>query len=279
VDGETSPEDLLLSVYDNFPGEFAEYWGLNAEFAPEDLDPLEWEELKELHRLALRLQPIAEVLARPRRLPEKQLRRPRELLEAHSRSQTLVREILEQVRAEQGTDSDLFKALIGLTTIESQRYLFFQTCLQIHVAPTFMVWPGQVADNLVRLTRYVPRVTTGRAIQYLSRVSLCYLRDMPAELAVMARAVLGALLESTIDLDTLRAERRMPKRARVGLQLLIDEALKREWLSPAGHRAAQKVKEHGDDAAHFSPQLLGDCDQVMEPLVAVLAELEKHDVN
>lgn len=277
MNGDSNPDDLLLSIFDNFPQEFSDYWGLNSEFAPEDVDPDEWEELKKLERLARRLTPIAATLTRPPRLPDAELNRPRALLEDHESSRTMLQGILDRVKEEQGTDSELWRALLMLETVEQRRYRFFLTCLQIHVAPAFMVWPGQVAENVVGLTRYVTRVRSGLALQYLARVSLCYLRDMPAELAVMARAALASLLEGAIDLDVLRRDRQMRAGARVGLEVMLDEARRREWLSADGFRAAQKVKEAGDDAAHVSPQLLENCDVVMEHLVVVLAELEARE--
>jgi hypothetical protein len=272
------PHNLFLSAYDNFPAEFVEHWGLDSDVAPEHLDPDEWEEFRALDRLAQRLQPIAATLARPRQFPETELKRPYELLEADLTSRKFISEILDRVKNEHGTDSDLWRALISLEPVESRRYEFFLCSLQLHVVPPFLVWPRNVAERLVRLTRYVPRVRSDLALQYLSRVSLCYLRDMAPELAVMARAVLGSLLEGALELDTLRAERGIRPGARIGLEALIEEARRQNWLTRDALSAAKKVKQLGDDAAHVAPQLVGSCDEVLEQLVIVLAELEAGEV-
>ena len=69
-------EDALYVVWDNFPDDWREYWGIGEEFAPEYLDPDDWEAFQELVPLAQRLGEAAKTVVRPRRLPDNNLSQP-----------------------------------------------------------------------------------------------------------------------------------------------------------------------------------------------------------
>lgn len=68
TDRPGEPVDLdncAQSGLDNLEGEFREYWGLDAEFAPDYLDPHDWEDRRRLLNLARRLAGAAQTLVLP----------------------------------------------------------------------------------------------------------------------------------------------------------------------------------------------------------------------
>ena len=49
-----SYEDAMAVVWDNFPYDWADYWGIKDSHAPEHLDPDRWEEAKRLQGIGKR---------------------------------------------------------------------------------------------------------------------------------------------------------------------------------------------------------------------------------
>jgi len=82
---ELTLDHLVSRVFDYYPDEFREYWGLDAEHAPDHLEADKWIRYKHLDRLAKRIAELAKTLVRPGKLPDADLHAPRELREAADR--------------------------------------------------------------------------------------------------------------------------------------------------------------------------------------------------
>lgn len=269
---ELDLDAALFGAFDNFPSDFRRYWGLGASHAPQGIDPTEWERHQELDRLAKRMAELAASLVRPRKLREEDLTAPGELRSAAAHVRQIFNEMLIEIEATQPPNAEELSGLLrGLRTSEEAEYEFFLACLQLYLSP-YLVWPRELAERVVDLTRYAKRVKGDRARQYLSRVSRCYIYGMTAELAVMSRAVLEALLEDAIPEEQVKSIRRIPSNRRVGLSDYI--AVAAGTLLPADAvSSARRVKQCGDDAAHVSADLVGDPKDVLEDLVVVLAAI------
>lgn len=276
-DPQLDLEELINRVFDNYPDEFRTYWGLDADHAPEGIEPDEWERRQELDRLSRKVGALAGTLIRPK-IPDAQLGRPIELREAAQHSRQFLKDLIEKLRSERSEKHDeLIEILSDVRARDDVDYSFFLACLQLYLS-SYLIWPRMLAERVVNLTRFAARVRGGRAIQYLGRVSRCYLYGMHAELAVMSRAVLEASLEEVITEEQVRTVRRIPSNRRVGLADYIEVA-RGTILSDDAAEAASKLKQDGDDAIHLSAESVGDPNAVLENLVVVLRTLEDHRRN
>lgn len=269
---EVDLEGLMGNVIDTFPDEFRDYWGLDSEHVPEHLDVDTWERCRELDNLARRVSVLAAALVRPSKLRENDLHAPLELRTAAREGRAILTRLVNKILAEYPDDHDLRMKLHDLRVAEDVDYKFFHASLQLWLSD-YLVGPGVLADAVVQLTRYVARVRSQRAIQYLSRVSRCYLYDMTPELAVMSRGALEALLEEALPEDQVRAVRGIPKHLRVGLADYIEVA-SGTILSDSAATAARRVKQYGDDTVHFSTEAVGSADEILRQLVTVLEGIQ-----
>jgi hypothetical protein len=272
---ELDLEEMFNRVFDNYPSEFRDYWGLDGEHSPRDIDADTWDRYRDLDKLALRVSELAGALVRPPKIKEEDLGAPVSMRAAAERVRSMLADFRKQLEAERPPNYDEISRILSVLILkEEAEYQFFRAALQLYLSP-FLVWPKDLAERVVQLTRYARRVKSERARQYLSRVSRCYIYGMTAELAVMARAVLGALVEEAISEDQVRASRGLSKRERVGLSAYLAVA-DGTLLSREGVTAAKKIKQFGDDAAHVSTELVDDPDAILEELVLVLEDFEKH---
>jgi hypothetical protein len=266
-------QDQIDNVFDQYPHEFRDFWGLDSTVTPGNLDADDWEARKDLSRLAKRISAVAVTLARPAKLPEGDLQAPAHLRAAAEEAGKHISDLLEQLTSQLPDRADEIAALFSRLRLEEDaRYRFFLACLQLELS-AFLVDPRDLAERTVELSQYVSRVRGERAIQYLARVSRCYLYGMNAELAVMARSALEALLDHEIPEAQVRAVRRLSSNQRTGLTDYIQVA-QGTLLTGDAIRAAWKVKQLGDDAVHVSTETVGDPHEVLENLVLVLKCLE-----
>jgi hypothetical protein len=192
--------------------------------------------------------------------------------EAAASARILMRNLVDTIRTEDPDNKALLNIVYQIRFAEDVQYKFFLACLQLYLSD-YLVWPGALAERVVDLTQYAARVRSARAVQYLARVSRCYLYGMVAELAVMSRATLQAILEDAIPEDHVRSLRRIPKHLRVGLADYIEVA-SGTLLSETAAAAAWKIKQIGDDAAHVSAEMVKDATIILDNLVVVLKAIE-----
>jgi hypothetical protein len=268
-------QEFMDRMFDDYPDEFRRYWGLDAEYSPEYMEPDDWERYQRLDNVARRVAHLAVSLARPPRLPEADLELPLALRAEAARGRAEIAKIVDHIRATSPDDRGLFLALASLKSQEEVDHAFFRSALQIYLAE-YLVWPSDLASRVVTLTKFAARVQGQLAREFLGRVSRCYLYAMDAELAVMARAALAAVLEHYLDETQVRNVRHIPRHLRIGLADYIEVA-DGTLLPESAARSARKLKQWGDDAAHVSPQLVGSRDEILEHLTAVLKELEKRN--
>lgn len=183
-------------------------------------------------------------------------------------AQGRLRQIIEDFRTRWPNAHGLISRLWDLQQEEQADYRFLRASLQLYLS-SYLLWPRKLAERVIALTQYASRVRAGRARQYLSRVSRCYLYGMVPELAVMARAALHAVLEDCIEEEQVRRIQDVPKHRRVGLADYIEVA-RDTLLSEDATESAGKVKDFGDAAAHYSPETVASADEILEHLVVVL---------
>ncbi|MGH7556730.1 MAG: hypothetical protein ACREMD_02905 [Gemmatimonadota bacterium] len=187
-------DDAMMLIHDNFPADFVAFWGLESDYAPEHIDPDDWDEYRRLYALSERLALAAQRLARPGALPEAQLREPGLLeMEASSESEAVgrtlhaIREVLSEIPATSWYNIWLQYDTPG-TSDARARLGFFQTCMQLHALRLFHSSPRQMAQRMVNLLNYLSKTTGEGTQEYLRRVAACYVLGMRTEFAVMARA-------------------------------------------------------------------------------------------
>lgn len=260
--------------FDDYPEDFRRYWGLDSKHAPEHLDPDDWDRYRRLDEVARRIAALATSLARPPKLPDEVLATPKRLDEGVARGRARMNELIDKVSS---GNPDLIRILSSFPTLrppEERDRRFFYAALQLHLAG-FVVWPRSLAEKVTTLTGFAVRVDSHRAREFLGRVSRCYLYGMDAELAVMARASLEAVLEERLDEQEVRKMRRIPKHLRVGLADLIAVA-DGTILSTEGAAAARKLKQVGDEAVHVSSQMAAKPEETLANLTVVLTDISQH---
>jgi hypothetical protein len=268
-------EEMVARIFDNYPSEFREYWGLDSREAPEGLDVDEWLRYKELDLLARKVASLGSSLARPGKLKEQDLRAPiRMRNEAYEARKTLS-ELHRLVAEQHPEDPKLREALRNLRIEEDVEYRFLLASLQLYLAD-HLVSPADLASRVVSLTQFACRVKSPRATKYLSRVSRCYIYGMIAEMALMTRATLEAVLHDRIPEEQVRAIQGVASNRRVGLGDYI-AAASRTILDDQAGKAATLIKRAGDDAIHVDYELTADPETILEALVAVLTSIEKQE--
>lgn len=269
-------EDALMVVWEDFPDDWREFWGLDAEHAPEHLDPDEWDEFRRLDRLATRLGQAAQALVRPRRLPDTSLSEPRELKRLAEEARQDRRAILSELKGllpeERFREIRWMQRSHGTGGVEARHHVL-RTAMQLIAAEQFLGAPDRMAGRMLELLNYVTRSESMRVQAYLGRVAECYVRGMKPEFAVMSRAVLQSALEDAIPEERAREILQIEERRRVGLSAWINAARLDDVLDGETEAAARRVKSAGDDAAHEFPQLAPDPETVLKDLVDVLEHL------
>lgn len=269
-------EDALAVVWDDFPRDWREFWGLDAEHTPDHLDPDEWEEFQRLDRLARRLGRVARTLVRPGRLPEKSLTEPWELRQeaeaARNRRKEILAELKELLPEERFREIRWMQHSHGTGGVEAKHQVF-RTAMQLIAVSQFHGRPNRLAERMLELLDYVTRTDSMRVQAYLGRVAECYVRGMAPEFAVMSRAVLEAAIENVFPAERAKGVLRLEDRERVSLSRHIDAARNYGFLDNDSEAAARRIKEAGDDAAHECPQLASEPEKILEDLVHVLEHL------
>ena len=255
---------------EEFSQNFEDYWGLSGAEPPEGLHANQWREFVAMARLAQKLASGASSLVRPRRVKDDQLAL-REALEAEAAERrALVSGILERLKPNVTPESynDIYWHLLsGSPSDPRTRSAFFETCLQLEVWGLFASNPGRMGKRLGQLFEFMIRAPGEFTRAYLSRVAECYVREMPTEFAVMARAALDAAIQEVISDEQVVVEvGGSPGKDKVTLERRIQACRSKGWFPPELGRAADSIRANGRDAAHFSPGLEVDFLQVLRTL-------------
>ena len=270
---ELDLQEMIDRAFDNYPDEFREYWHLDDKEPPEELEDEQWERFKDHDRLARKVAGLAACLVRPQRLRDHDLATPIRLREQATESESSFKKIIELVREKYPNDAQLISSLSEIRVYEQIEYKFFRAALQLYLAE-YLIWPKDLADRVIELTKFAVRVKNPRARQYLGRVSRCYIYGMTPELAVMGRATVEVVLEDLLPEEQVRTISGLPANARVGLQAYIQLA-DGTVLTKEAAAAARRLKERGDDAVHVTTELTVDADEVIRDLVEVLMCYER----
>ena len=131
---ELDLQELMDRIFDNYPHEFRQFWGLDAEHPPDDLDPDKWERYRDLDSLARRVTALAAVMVRPAKLPDAKLHAPRVMRQEAHEARRSLREFIQRVQAEHPDDRDLLRAVLDIRILEDVEYRFFTACLQLGAA-------------------------------------------------------------------------------------------------------------------------------------------------
>jgi hypothetical protein len=115
---------------------------------------------------------------------------------------------------------------------------------------------------------------SGRTLEFLRRVSRCYLFGFDAECAIMCRGVLDAELESHVAredvLDTADT-------SEYSLDNRIVTALRRKIISFEAAEKAHRVRQIGNHRVHRSPEQPKDVLKVIKDTLWVISELAKNE--
>jgi len=274
-----SLDDAHATVDDNFPHEWASFWGIGKDVAPEDVHPDKWEEANRLHRIARRLVHAAGELSGSG-LPEDTRELPKKLRAEAAEDWERRQQYLEALREKlQERDSDELKALQAALRHEwpsEASEKLFSTAVQIHAWKRFGSSPHSVASRTLELLDYLVRARGERTKAYLSRVAKCYIRGMDTELAVMARAVLEAALEAAPLEDAVDQVMRNSRGKRfVPLDGLIEAASLAGAFDEDARLAAHAIREAGNSAVHKAPGLEPPGEDVLRDLKVALESIEE----
>lgn len=279
-----APEYSLGAAFDwairDFQDDLHDLYGIGAKEPPEDLDFDQWRSYVDLHRLVRKLATGASHLVRPTRTREDQLTLPQILEEEARERSDLIRNALERLKGRLDEEEwrDLRWALSpGHPDDPRTRRAFFDNCLQLEVMERFPSWPDLMADRLERLLGHMLRAPGETTRGYLGRVAECYIREMPTEFAVMARAVLDQAIQERLPDEEVLVEVGSGKGGFVDLERRIQACFSKDLFGQAEFDAANDIRIAGRDAAHFTPGLEGDMDELLGKLSLVLHALEKGD--
>jgi hypothetical protein len=231
-----------------------------------------------MNQLAKKLAAGARVMSRPPRVREDQLTIVEHLEEEASKRNQATRELLEQIKAH--LDPEQFRNLAdvlgnsGHPSDPRTKEQFFRTCLQLQAWELFPSDVGYMGHRLGNMFRYLVRNPGELTQAYLSRVAECYVRDMPTEFAVMARAALDSAIQEILSDEAVSIEVGT-RHGRIDLERRIEACISKGWLSNAQGRAAHKIREVGRDAAHFTPGLTADMDELLEALASLLRRTDE----
>jgi hypothetical protein len=258
----TSLDDEFDSILCDFAQEWADYWGIGEDHAPDHLDVEDWETANEMVVQARRICDAAVALSR-RGLPD-QLRGLPEVLQSEAEAESRARkEALEEARRvldPEFMESETWKRiewqLRWLPGEAKARRLLFEAAPQLYLFEAFGQMPETLTRRTFELLAYLVRAKDITTREYLRRVALCYIRDMTPELAVMSRAVMEAAMRA----EELGLEARVEANLRTGgkrhpvladwIQAASDEGL----LDVDARMAAERLKNHGNDAIHNVPR-------------------------
>jgi hypothetical protein len=138
----------------NYPHEFRTFWGLDADHAPDGLNPDDWERYQKLDQLAKRVAELAASLVRPPKFREVDLRVPVEMREAAERGKSLLATLRKRLETERPPRyEELSSLLFELRTTEDAKYRFFLACLQLYPSP-YLMWPRDLAERVVDLSQF-----------------------------------------------------------------------------------------------------------------------------
>ena len=274
-------EEAIQTPVDEFPIAWKEFWGIGAKECPEHLDPDDWEIANEMHDTARRICHAVGDL-QGRRLPDP-LRTLPGVLEVEARSERRSRsELADQIESQVNSEElqlqvfgDLIRFLRWEQGAAEAKDSIFQTAFQIYSYPQFGCGPGTVAARLLELLEFLVRTEGERTREYLRRVATCYVREMPAEMAVMSRSVVESALESDEAIERRVEENlQVQEKHHPGLGDWVQAAFEVGALDSPGRRSATAVKEAGDNAVHNLPQLVPSPRSILEDLRVVLQQLE-----
>jgi|GEM_PF-2297192 len=262
-------------VFDDYPDDFREYYGLDAEYCPEHLDADEWEDYKRLYAVSERLARAAETLVRPRRLPDSQLTEIEQIREAANAENERRRRMLDELK-ETLTEEQyryVFSLLWGSGPAKAREDLF-RSAMQLHAVERFWTQPGDLATRMTRLLEFLVKTEGPRTQAYLSRLAECYVRGMSTEFAVMSRAVLESALSDTLEEDSVRAHQGIPSNKRVSLDDYISIAVQAGLFDDAHLEAVDQVRDAGNRAVHEFPGIEPDPDEILGHLQLIFQRLE-----
>lgn len=138
--------------------------------------------------------------------------------------------------------------------------------LEIHVARQFCTGSGAMAQRCYDLSKLVLDRRPNRSVlQYLRRLSRCYIAGFDSEAVVMCRAILENALSDVFQRRRLEPDAKMRVR--------LDQAQELQWISAAARRKAWTVWTRGNTAVHHDPEAVGDALSTIEMTLSVLQEL------
>lgn len=220
--------------------EFRDFWGLDADEAPDHLDEQTWKLYRLLDRIIEKFSVAARTLQRP---------------DGEDYTTTI-----KELREERDID---------LTSIPFVRQRFEIEIFRELDQPLI-----DQADRALDLLELAVTVENHRARGYLERVAECYIRGLTTETVVMCGAVLEAALGEFVEDDDVRCYAGLEPRARVytGHRLgYIDE---QELLSQTVIEKAEKVNDDRNKAVHVAAEIVADPRQNIRLLADVLRALE-----
>jgi hypothetical protein len=265
----------------DFPIAWKDYWGIGDAYAPDHLDPDEWQTANQMHDIARRICAVAASLQGG--LPE-QLRTLPPVLGEESRSeqerrQELATLLREKMSAEQLESPDLYQVIRWLEWEEGPaegKEKLFRTAVEIYAYQEFGCSPGTIGFRVLKLLDYIVRASGERTREYLRRVAACYIRDMPPEMAVMSRSVIEAALQFPEVEERIEFILKTKGKRHPSLIDWIDSATDLGVLDPDGRVAADLIKNAGDDAVHNVPQGIPDSSVILLNLNRVLSQIDRH---
>ena len=255
-----SAYDMLLNDY---PHDFRSYWGLEQGSDPDHLDAADQAEYRRLSQLTTKLAQGASLLVRPPKLREDDIRQMAWIEEEAETLRERLRETLEQ--AKNRLPHDVWWQVYWATRPQGPgdprvKQEFMEICMQLEAAELFPAWPGDIAKRLFHLVALVLENPTRRTREFLPRVAECYVRDMKAELAVMARAVLDVALKEVFPDEEVR--HRVGAGKDVVLERRIQCAAAFGTFDGEIFNAADQIRKAGNLMAHPSNSPNSEVDAV-----------------
>lgn len=270
----------LEYAFQEYEEDFFAYWGLDSHEPPEwfaDSED-EWRQLIALHQLAAKLAGGAAELVRPQRLPEAKLSLPTRLDEEAHDYQHSVDRVLERFSGELSPDEmERLRRFLQPGALDDPRVQrsFVQNCFELEAAIRYPADPTAYAERLRLLATQMLRSPGELTRAYLRRVAECFVRDMPMELAVMARAVLDAALQEVLSDEAVVAVAGLrAQRGSVNLERRIEAATAEGIFDDGVRQAADRVRAQGNSAAHFLPDFNPSTADLLADLSACLRAIE-----
>lgn len=269
--------EALGEARSDFEDAFMEFWGVNAKGPPDDLLDDDWLEARRLWGLSQQIASLGASLVQRKGIGRDRIAEPESLAAEVSRYEQALKELTEQAKKLRPdlTTYDLFKLRSTLRSIPSSpvaKLGVITGALQIRAASLFPWDVASVTERLQTLATFLVRNPAERTRDYLSRVAACYVLELKPEFAVMARAALDAALEDLLDDEAVRA--RVGGEREVTLERRIQYLRSMGLVDSRAAAAADSIRQAGRDAAHFSPSMVADIDDLLRDLVAVLNALE-----